>query len=170
MGSVEAMNKGSASRYFSEKDRIRVAQGVSGSVVDKGSIHRFAPYLIHGIRHGFQDLGARNVAALHEALYANRLAFERRSPAAQAEGGVHSLYSYEKDDVSAASAEPEAAPLGFYQRSGYNAGRINVSRAPIQPPPFPERDCLDASSVSRNRHSNYRLCVIIRWGLNASIF
>ncbi|MBK8190560.1 MAG: IMP dehydrogenase [Vampirovibrionales bacterium] len=96
MGSVEAMNKGSASRYFSEKDRIRVAQGVSGSVVDKGSIHRFAPYLIHGIRHGFQDLGARNVAALHEALYANRLAFERRSPAAQAEGGVHSLYSYEK--------------------------------------------------------------------------
>lgn len=96
MGSVEAMNKGSASRYFSEKDRIRVAQGVSGSVVDKGSIHRFVPYLIQGLRHGFQDLGTRSLPILHEALYASRLAFERRSPAAQAEGGVHSLYSYEK--------------------------------------------------------------------------
>ncbi len=99
MGSVEAMNKGSAKRYFSETDRIRVAQGVSGSVVDKGSIQRYLPYLIQGIQHGFQDLGCRNLSVLQETLYSGRLGFELRSAAAQVEGGVHGLHSYEKSMV-----------------------------------------------------------------------
>lgn len=96
MGSVEAMNRGSASRYFSESDKIRVAQGVSGSVVDKGSIQRYMPYLIQGVRHGLQDIGTRSVANLHEALASGQLKFELRTNAAQKEGGVHNLYSYEK--------------------------------------------------------------------------
>lgn len=99
MGSVEAMTKGSAQRYFSEGDRIRVAQGVSGSVLDKGSIQRYLPYLTQGIKHGLQDLGYRNLSSLRDALYSGRLAFELRSAAAQTEGGVHSLHSYEKSMV-----------------------------------------------------------------------
>lgn len=99
MGSIEAMTKGSAVRYFSEGKKIRVAQGVSGSVVDKGPLQRYLPYLIQGIKHGFQDLGYPSVTQLHQALYQEDLRFELRTHAAQVEGGVHHLYSYEKTIV-----------------------------------------------------------------------
>jgi IMP dehydrogenase len=98
MGSVDAMisTTSSANRYLSETQKIKVAQGVSGEVVDKGSVYNFLPYLSQAIKHGFQDLGARDLKSLHEMLYGGELRFEIRSPAAQVEGGVHSLYSYEK--------------------------------------------------------------------------
>jgi len=96
MGSIEAMSKGSSTRYFADKEKIRVAQGVSGSVVDKGSIHRFLPYLMMGVKHGMQDLGARDLKHLADLRANGSLRFEVRTAAAQREGGVHSLYAYEK--------------------------------------------------------------------------
>lgn len=94
MASLEAMEAGGSRRYFSETDEIKVAQGVVGAVVDKGSLRNFIPYLAQSVRHALQDLGCRTIDELHDALYKGELRFEARSPSAQREGGVHSLFSY----------------------------------------------------------------------------
>lgn len=96
MGSIEAQLKGSSDRYFANNKSVKVAQGVSGAVVDKGSIRKFVPYLVQGVKHGFQDLGAISIKQLNEFRIAGDLRFELRTHAAQREGGVHSLYTYEK--------------------------------------------------------------------------
>jgi IMP dehydrogenase len=96
MASIEAMEKGGAKRYFADEAKILVAQGVSGAVVDKGSLFDFVPYLVQGLKHSFQDMGARSVAILHEMLFSGELRFEKRSLSAQAEGGIHDMYSYKE--------------------------------------------------------------------------
>ena len=100
MGSIEAMAKGSSARYFSEQDAVKVAQGVSGSVVDKGSMNRFVQYLVMGVKHGMQDLGCRDLRQLREMRERGDIRFEIRTSAAQKEGGVHSLYSYTRNDFA----------------------------------------------------------------------
>jgi len=96
MGSIDAMKKGSDDRYFGATSAIKVAQGVSGNVQDKGSIHRYLPYLTQGLRHGMQDLGVQSVGQLQQRLQEGELRFELRSAAAQREGGVHNLHSFER--------------------------------------------------------------------------
>merc|ERR1712190_191313 len=96
MGSIDAMKKASDDRYFGSNATVKVAQGVSGAVQDKGSVHRYMPYLVQGLKHGMQDMGAKSVEELKHKLYAGELRFELRSPAAQREGGVHGLHSFER--------------------------------------------------------------------------
>ena len=49
MGSLSAMNghvnEGTKDRYYATNSSVLVAQGVSGSVEDKGSLHKYLPYL-----------------------------------------------------------------------------------------------------------------------------
>jgi IMP dehydrogenase len=117
MGSLEAMEQGQAkvkptpakyptpsrdnavenaatSRYFSESSAVKVAQGVSGDVQDKGSVKAFLPYLYVGVQHSLQDIGVTSVAKLHQEVKAGNVRFELRTASAQVEGGVHGLHSY----------------------------------------------------------------------------
>ena len=99
MGSIEAMTKGSEKRYVwdnNSANSVKVAQGVSGAVQDKGTLLRYIPYLVQGVRHGMQDAGVKSLTEAWDQLYNDQLRFEIRSPAAQKEGGIHGLHSYEK--------------------------------------------------------------------------
>lgn len=103
MGSIAVMeDKGKtgsnagAVRYFSENDKIKVAQGVAGSVIDHGSITQYIPYLVAGVQHSLQDIGVKSLDALHDGVNSGQVRFEMRSASAQVEGNVHGLHSHEK--------------------------------------------------------------------------
>lgn len=99
MASLDAMKAGGNKRYFTEQQDVKVAQGVSGFVQDRGSMLDLVAYLSQGLRLALQDAGVRSVSQLHEGTAKGTLRFELRSPSAQREGGVHDLYSYTQPDM-----------------------------------------------------------------------
>jgi len=96
MASHEAMEKGGGKRYLSSEDRIKVAQGVTGTVVDKGSVINLVSYLMQSLLHSLQELGYRSIQELRNGIYDGTLRFEKRSQSAQVEGSVHNLYSFKE--------------------------------------------------------------------------
>jgi len=95
MGSLDAIKKRMGDRYLANGTDVKVAQGVSGEVVSKGSIKRHIPYLVSGVKHGLQNIGVKNVNELHNNLYNNNIRMEIRSFQAQSEGGIHNVLNYE---------------------------------------------------------------------------
>jgi IMP dehydrogenase len=91
MGSLEAMQKRSASRYFGEKQNVKVAQGVSGAVVDKGSIFDLLSHISAGVRKGCQEGGHESVASVHKGMVDKTTRFELRTSASIYESGVHDV-------------------------------------------------------------------------------
>lgn len=95
MGSLEAMAKNAAQRYLNDTSVIKIPQGVSGTVIDKGSIKTLLPFLAQAVKHGMQDIGVTSLKHLAAARESGALRFEWRTVAAQGEGKVHSIHSYE---------------------------------------------------------------------------
>lgn len=98
MGSLESMAKSDSERYLSGQNKIKIAQGVCGMVVSRGSVNDLIPHMTQAVKHGLQDIGEHAVAitTLHRSLYQEKIYFELRTPAAQTEGGIHNLYQFEK--------------------------------------------------------------------------
>jgi len=90
MGSLAAMHSGGGSqtRYFSESDKVSVAQGVVATVLAKGSVQKVSQFFYTGVQHGFQDIGVKSIDDLHSRCDDGTVRFEIRSQAAMKEGGV----------------------------------------------------------------------------------
>jgi IMP dehydrogenase len=65
-------------------------------VKDKGSVRRTVPFLAQAVKQGFQDLGAKDLPGCKQLLYSGVMKMEGRTQAAQAEGGVHDMLTFEK--------------------------------------------------------------------------
>jgi IMP dehydrogenase len=89
MGSVGAMARGSADRYFQQevKDTLKlVPEGIEGQVPYKGPVDGVLHQLVGGLRAGMGYLGAASLKDLRE-----RARFVRVSPAGQAESHPHGV-------------------------------------------------------------------------------
>ena len=89
MGSVGAMARGSADRYFQQevKDTLKlVPEGIEGQVPYKGPVDGVLHQLVGGLRAGMGYVGAANLQALRE-----RARFVRVSPASFSESHPHGV-------------------------------------------------------------------------------
>ena len=89
MGSVGAMARGSADRYFQAevRDTLKlVPEGIEGQVPYKGAVDAVLHQLVGGLRAGMGYIGAKTLADLRE-----RARFVRISPAAMRESHTHGV-------------------------------------------------------------------------------
>jgi len=90
MGSVGAMARGSADRYFQQevKDELKlVPEGIEGQVPYKGPVGHVLHQLVGGLRAGMGYVGARDIADLQE-----KARFIRISPSAVRESHPHGVH------------------------------------------------------------------------------
>lgn len=93
MGSLSAMSRGSADRYFQEGPASTggslaklVPEGIEGMVPHKGSVHQMLPQLTGGLRAGMGLAGCATIEELR-----TRARFVRITPAGLKEGHAHDV-------------------------------------------------------------------------------
>lgn len=89
MGSLSAMSKGSADRYFQDKtddqDKL-VPEGIEGRVPYKGSLSNILHQLLGGLRASMGYLGAKNINEMHQ-----KAQFVKITSAGMSESHVHDV-------------------------------------------------------------------------------
>ena len=86
MGSIDAMKEGSSDRYFQEKSKKLVPEGIVGRVPYRGPVMEAIYQLMGGLRSGMGYVGAHNLQELHE-----NTTFCEISPAGRRESHVHDV-------------------------------------------------------------------------------
>ena len=66
--SVSYMRMHMTGRYHSDTQTMKIAQGVSGTVKGKGSVHDTLPFLCQAVRQGFQVL-TTGLTTHHHTIY-----------------------------------------------------------------------------------------------------
>ena len=97
MGSVGAMNKGSADRYFQSKQKDKskyVPEGVEGYVKYKGPVKKIIFKLIGGLKSSMGYLGSKKVINLR-----NKPRFVKITKAGFYESMVHNIDEIKKDEI-----------------------------------------------------------------------
>lgn len=86
MGSIDAMKEGSSDRYFQEKSKKLVPEGIVGRVPYRGGVMEAIYQLMGGLRSGMGYVGAKNLEELH-----NNTTFCEISAAGLRESHVHDV-------------------------------------------------------------------------------
>ncbi|XPV75394.1 MAG: IMP dehydrogenase [Desulfovibrio sp.] len=86
MGSIDAMKDGSSDRYFQEKSKKLVPEGIVGRVPYKGEVAETIYQLVGGIRSGMGYVGCGTIKEMQE-----RAQFVQISPAGLRESHVHDV-------------------------------------------------------------------------------
>lgn len=86
MGSIDAMKEGSSDRYFQERSKKLVPEGIVGRVPFRGGVMESVHQLMGGLRSGMGYVGAANLAELRA-----KAAFCEISPAGLRESHVHDV-------------------------------------------------------------------------------
>ena len=86
MGSIDGMKEGSSDRYFQEKSKKLVPEGIVGRVPHKGPVSESLFQLVGGLRAGMGYVGAGTIKDL-----ADKSQFVEISPAGLRESHVHDV-------------------------------------------------------------------------------
>ncbi len=86
MGSIDAMKKGSADRYFQQEDGKLVPEGVEGRVPYRGTVAQMVVQMVGGLRSGMGYTGCRTIQELQQ-----KARFIRITNAGLRESHVHDV-------------------------------------------------------------------------------
>ncbi|MBD3244770.1 MAG: guanosine monophosphate reductase [Candidatus Moranbacteria bacterium] len=92
MSVLKAMNKKTRDRYYLDKGKTHVSQGVSGLVPYKGKVEEVLEVLIGGVKSGMENAGVKNIKELQK-----KGRFYQISNSGLNEGHAHDILVTEKE-------------------------------------------------------------------------